>query len=77
MPMQHMHLCHILVAHPQLRAQQGSSTANLSTMSLPQLRNLPTQLLQFVIKSEKNLPAAGTPECKSIRLLGQAYYYFV
>jgi hypothetical protein len=47
-------------SQPQLGAQQGSGPANLATMSLPQLRSLSTQLLQFVMESEKNLPAAGS-----------------
>ena len=47
-------------SQPQLGAQQGSGPANLATMSLPQLRSLSTQLLQFVMESEKNLPVAGS-----------------
>jgi hypothetical protein len=49
-----------LASQPQPGAQQGSGPANLATMSLPQLRSQSTLLLQFVMESEKNLPAAGS-----------------
>ena len=48
-------------AQPQPGAQQAfGSGNNLSAMSLPQLRQLSGQLLQIVVESEKNLPAAGS-----------------
>ena len=49
-----------LTSQPQPGAQQDSGPPNLPTMSLPQLRSLSAQLLQFVMESEKNLPAAGS-----------------
>ena len=45
---------------PQPGAQQVPGPANLAAMSLPQLRSLSSQLLQIVMESEKNLPAAGS-----------------
>ena len=48
-------------SQPQPGAQQVSGPGNnLSAMSLPQLRQLSGQLLQIVVESEKNLPAAGS-----------------
>jgi hypothetical protein len=48
-------------AQPQPGAQQVSGPgSNLSAMSLPQLRQLSSQLLRIVMETEKNLPAAGS-----------------